>query len=219
MTFFPPDAEIPEPEETESSQPSWWQAPEDELPALLDVSQILAATDHVAVALVGIAVHSEGIQFRVERRLRRNGLPLRDWNELCNAFMEHMSYAGSLDSPGRLRFGVVLADGEKVLTDAFPFSRGGDSTVEPEGHTLSRREQGGGGGGTTFSSADHLWIWPMPPAGPIELVMQWPAMGIDETRLVIDASTLPELAARARPYWPHRLERSPRATATRGPLR
>ncbi|UNK70311.1 hypothetical protein [Microbacterium sp. H1-D42] len=203
MTFFPPGPEIPEleEEEAEPSQPRWWQAPEDELPELLPVSEVLAVTDHVAVALIGIAVHSDGVQLQVERRLRRNGLPLRDWNELCNAFTEHMSFGGPIDATGRLRFGVVLADGTKV-TDASPFFACGDPMVEPEGHTLSRRQLGGGGGGSTYSSADHLWLWPLPPAGPIELVMQWPALGIQETRLVVDASLVPELAARAQSFWP-----------------
>lgn len=202
MTFFPPDPEIPEPEETESAQPSWWQAPEDELPMLFPVSELLAVTDHVAIALVGMLVHREGVQFRVERRLRRNGVPLTEWNELCGLFMEHMSFGGPVDPAGRLRFGVVLADGEKVVADASRFFGFGDPMVEPEGYTLNRREQGGGGGGSTYSSADHLWLWPLPPAGPIELVLQWPAFGIDETRAILDASMVPELAARARPFWP-----------------
>lgn len=200
MTFFPPDPEFPEQEETESPQPRWWQAPEDELPVLLPVSKVLAVTDRVAIALVGVVVHSDGVLLKVERRLRRNGLPQSEWNELSGAFMEH-TYGGRADIEGRLRFGVVLADGEKVLADAFFFG-GIDPMAEPEGHVLGRRQQGGGGGGSTYASADHLWLWPLPPAGPIELVMQWPALGIDETRVTFDASPVAELAARARPYWP-----------------
>ena len=202
MTFFPPDPDIPEPEEPESSQPIWWQAPEDELPVLLPTSELLAVTDHVAIALVGVAVHREGVQFRVERRLRRNGIALAEWNELCGMFLEHMSFGGPVDRAGRLRFGVVLADGEKVIADALSFFGGGDPMVEPDGHTLARREQGGGGGGSMYASGDHLWLWPLPPAGPIELVTQWPAVGIGETRVVIDASGVAELAAQVRPYWP-----------------
>lgn len=202
MTFFPPDPEMPEPEEQESSQPSWWQAPEEELPVLLPVSELLAVTEHVAIALIGVAVHREGVEFRIERRLRRHGLPLADWNELCAQFMEHMSFGGTVDPAGRLRFGAVLADGEKVVTDAFRFFGGGDPMAEPEGHVLSRREQGGGGGGSTYASADHLWLWPLPPAGPIELVLQWPALGIPETRTTVDVGAVSELAARVRPYWP-----------------
>lgn len=107
----------------------------------------------------------------------------------------------AFDLAERLRFGAVLANGETAFADAFPFY-GGDPMAEPEGHSLSRRQQGGGGGGNTYASADHLWLWPLPPSGPIELVMQWPAFGIGETRSIIDGRMLPELAADARPYWP-----------------
>lgn len=202
MTFFPPDPEMPEPEETEFSQPRWWEAPEDELPVLLPVAELLAATDHVAIALHGIAVHRDGVLFRVERRLRRKGLPAAEWQELCEVFMEHMRYGGPFDLAGRLRFGVVLADGEKVVADENRLF-GADPMAESEGHSLSRRERGGGGGGSAYASADHLWLWPLPPAGPLELVLQWPALGIDETRVVIDGSSIRELAESARPYWSH----------------
>ena len=202
MTFFPPDPEIIEPEEMDTAQPGWWQAPEDELPVLLPVSSLLAVTDRVAIALTGVAVYRNGVQLRVERRLRRDGLPPREWGELCSAFMEHMPYGGPVESSGRLRFGVVLADGEKIVTDTSRFFGGGDPMAEPEGHILSRRQQGGGGGGNSFSGTDDLWLWPLPPAGPIVLVMQWPALGIEETRVTLDASTVVEDAARARPFWP-----------------
>jgi hypothetical protein len=132
MTFFPPDPELPEHEEPESTVPRWWQAPEDELPVLLPVSELLAVTEQVAIALVGVAVYSEGVQFRVERTLRRNGLPGAEWNELCGAFMEHMPFGGRVD--GRFRFGAVLADGRKVLADG-PFVGGVDPMSEPEGHS------------------------------------------------------------------------------------
>lgn len=101
---------------------------------------------------------------------------------------------------GTIRSGVVLADGWKVLADG-PFVGGVDPMAEPEGHTLNRRQQGGGGGGSTFSSADQLWLWPLPPAGPLELVMQWEALGIGETRVSVDVSDISQRAARARPYW------------------
>lgn len=127
---------------------------------------------------------------------------MRDWNELCSVFMEHMPFGGAVESTGRLRFGVVLADGEKVVADASPFFGGGDPMAEPAGHTLSRQQEGGGGSGSTYSSADELWLWPLPP-GPLTLVMQWPSLGIEETRISLDAGAVVELAARARSFWPH----------------
>jgi hypothetical protein len=42
----------------------------------------------------------------------------------------------------------------------------------------------------------------LPPEGPIELVIQWPALGIEETRIVLDGTAILDLADRARPFWP-----------------
>lgn len=67
---------------------------------------------------------------------------------------------------------------------------------------LSNQGQGGGGGGSTYSGGDQLWLWPAPPAGPIELVVQWPALGVEETRVVLDGTAMRELTDRAKPYWP-----------------
>ncbi|ALX66175.1 hypothetical protein [Microbacterium sp. XT11] len=202
MPFFPPDPDVPEPEPVESEQPAWWQAPEDELPVILPISEFLARTDQVALVLAGVAVHSEGIAFRVERLIRRNGIPMREWNELCQTFMEHMAPFDATDVAGRLRFGVELADGEKVLADPHPFLGHADPSFGREGHVLSRLQRGGGGSGSTYSAADELWLWPLPPAGPIDVVLQWPALGIDETHVTIDVGSVEEPAARARRYWP-----------------
>jgi hypothetical protein len=200
MTFFPPDPEISEPEESESWQPRWWSSPQDELPALLPVSETLAVTDHLAIALVAVAVYSDGVEFRVDRRLRRNGLPLTEWNELCSTFMEYMPFVGPSGQAGRLRYGMVLGNGEKVLADS-PYSGVGDPMTEPQGYVLNNQAQGGGGGGSSYSGGDQLWLWPAPPEGPIELVVQWPALGVDETRVVLDGTEMRELTERAKPYW------------------
>jgi hypothetical protein len=201
MSFFPPDPELPELEEADSSRPPWWAAPDDELPALFPASEISAATDHVAIALVGAYVFRAGVELRLERRLRRNGLPLKEWNELCAMFMEHWPMGSGGDPRGRLRFGVVLGDGERVLAEGPPYAGGGDPTVEPQGHTMTRRHSGGGGGGSSCTATDGLWLWPAPPTGTIELVVQWPALGIDERRTILDATQLVSLASRARPLW------------------
>ena len=200
MSFFPPDPEFPEPEEAESSQPPWWAAPEDELPALFPVSELIAVTDYVAIALVGAFVYRDGIELRIERRLRRTGLPLGEWNELCATFMEHWPMGGRSDQQGRLRFGLILGDGERVVLDS-PFFGGVDPSVKPEGHTLARRQGGGGGGGSTYSATDSLWVWPMPPEGSMELVMQWPALDVGERRVHLDATQMRRLALQAKPLW------------------
>lgn len=201
MNFFPPDPEMQEPEQSEPTREPRWQAPEDELPVLLPVAETLAATEHLALGLLGVAVYSDGVEFRLEGRLRRAGLSARDWNELCADFVGHNPIGGPTEPGGRLRFGLVLGDGEKVLADGFPFFGSADSAPEPERHTLSRTNGGAGGGSHSYSSSDRLWLHPLPPDGPIELVMQWPALGVDERRVVLDGSAMRALASRVQRFW------------------
>ncbi|HWV50434.1 MAG TPA: hypothetical protein VN035_13345 [Microbacterium sp.] len=204
MSFFPPDPEIPEPDDDmESNSPRWWAPPEDEVPALAPVSEILAITDHVAIALIGAAVFRDGVEFRVERRLRRHGLASAEWNELCATFMEHHPWGGPSGAQGRLRFGLVLGDGQKVLLDGGGrFTGDFDPTAEPRSHVLSRHGGSGGGSNGYFSGSDSLWLWPLPPSGPIEFVLQWPALGIGEARTILDGSELAACAPRATSLWP-----------------
>ncbi|AZH80182.1 hypothetical protein CSX12_17865 [Microbacterium sp. Y-01] len=201
MTFFPPDPDLPEPEEADSERQPWWQAPDDELPVLLPVSETLASTEHLALGLFGVAVYSDGVEFRLEGRLRRKGLPAREWNDLCADFVGHSPLGGPVHPAGRLRFGLVLGDGEKVLAEGFPFFGGDDPSAEQEGHTLSRNSGGAGGGPQGYSSTDRLWLWPLPPEGPIEFVMQWPALGVEERRVVLDGSAMRALASRVQRFW------------------
>ena len=192
---------MPEPEETEPERQPWWQAAENELPVLLPVSEILAATDNLALGLFGVAVHSDGVEFRLEGRLRRNGMPMKEWNDLCTDFVGHSPMGGPSHPSGRLRFGLVLGDGEKVLGDGSPFFGGHDPMSAPTGHSLSRRNGGASGSSHSYMSTERLWLWPLPPEGPIEFVMQWPALGIDERRVVLDGSAMRTLAARVQRFW------------------
>jgi hypothetical protein len=57
----------------------------------------------------------------------------------------------------------------------------------------------GGALGTHFS---RWWAWPLPPAGPLEFVCEWPAIGVAETRAVIDAQLILDAAARSTRLWP-----------------
>ncbi len=200
MSFFPPDPDMPEIEDDEPVIEPRWQAPEDELPTLLPVSQIIAATDYVAIALVGVSVYSSGVKLRLKRYLRRHDLSPRDWNEVSNLFMEYGVMGASPDPGGRLRFGLVLADGTKILADP---GHGffGAQEPHPEEITVMHQHGGGGGGSRQYTQSDGLWLWPTPPDGPIELVLQWPSLGIAETHITIDGSRLSALAQQATPLW------------------
>lgn len=202
MSSFFTDPEHPEPDEpTQPDRPAWWGPPDDELPALVPAIEVLATTPHLSIALAGAAVYREGLELRIERRLRRGELPATDWHRLVAAFMEQGMLPTPEEPAARLRFGLVLGDGTRVLDDQL-FRPGGDPMERPEGHTLMRTGGGGGGGDRSYSGSETLWLWPLPPEGPLELVMQWPALGVAETRAVLDGTEIRRRADDAVAVWP-----------------
>jgi len=64
---------------------------------------------------------------------------------------------------------------------------------------LVRYAFGGGGPRLQFW---RWWAWPLPPAGPLEFVCEWPAFGITETRAGIDAQMILDAAQRSIRLWP-----------------
>ncbi len=46
------------------------------------------------------------------------------------------------------------------------------------------------------------WVYPLPPPGPLAFVREWPALGLFETLVEIDAQPILDAAARSVQIWP-----------------
>jgi hypothetical protein len=184
VSFFEP---IPEPEaeldprHVSYRQPEWDEAPINERPVAVALNLTLARTDDVAVFVSDVSVYSTGLVFEVEMMARERTDDSRD-------FM--LSHAESDADP---RLGVLLADGRRAVLGDW----GGQAEGTPE---IAFRSHGGQGGGHHW--AVHVWLWPIPPEGPVTFVFRWLAAGIEETRVAVDAAPLREAAARAEALWP-----------------
>ncbi|HJQ73889.1 MAG TPA: hypothetical protein VJ814_03310, partial [Gaiellaceae bacterium] len=108
--------------------------------------------------------------------------------------------------PEVLRLGVQFSDGRKAtnVDGRMPFGMPGEPDEPPEGPVLFPR--GGGGGDGRWQQG--FWVWPLPPAGPLAFVCEWPAAGIPETRNEIDAALVRDAAADAAVLWPDAEDRS-----------
>jgi hypothetical protein len=95
-----------------------------------------------------------------------------------------------------LRLGLRFGDGAVAVNLPGYGWHGGDH--EPQRPLLMHN--GGGGGGRRYDQT--YWVWPLPPAGPLTFVCEWPALGIAETRVDLDAGLLHAAAARAATLWP-----------------
>lgn len=185
--FAPPPPREPEPE---YRQPEWLGPPENELGVPVALRVVLARTEQVAVALIDVVAFTSGLEFAMEVRLRQ-------LDELSDPFGMRLrqSRRSMSELPDDvLRFGFELSDGRRVTNLAdFP-----GFEDRPAGPVLMQR--GGGGGNRSWSF--RYWLWPLPPSGSLTVVTEWPAQGVELTRIELDVDPLLEAAARSEVLWP-----------------
>ncbi|BDZ48272.1 hypothetical protein GCM10025867_05130 [Frondihabitans sucicola] len=198
MTFFEPDPAIPdveadEPERDPRSEPAF-----DELAAIAPINALLAANEHVAIALAAVRVFSDGVEFSLERRMRRHGMSRADFRRLTE---ERRIMSDDEARASRLRYGVLLADGQRLTGNRPRFQEVEDAALSTDQHSLVTIGGSDGGSDSRYAHRDGLWLHPLPPAGPIELVTQWPFAGIEESRVQIDADLILTVVPHVRHLW------------------
>jgi hypothetical protein len=91
-------------------------------------------------------------------------------------------------------FGVGFADGRKaMLGRLFP----PNLEEDPDGPVLMPR--GGGAGGEEWRMG--MWLWPLPPSGPLTVVTSWAERDQNERAVTIDAAELVEASEHAEQLW------------------
>ncbi len=207
MDFFPEPPDPPNEDElVDPPQPAWLNPPKDVLPGVVPVELILGRSENTVVMLTGMRAFPTGLQMNLAVRVRGR-LGLRDLNaELFDGPYQHDM--GPQWQAGRLKWGFELADGRRVTNvDPWPQQPNEDHhrphqpddwMWEPDHPVL----QGGGGGGSSRAVDRDYWLWPLPPAGQLQVVCQWPDQGIDLSVQDLDAEPFLAAARRARPAWP-----------------
>jgi hypothetical protein len=162
----------------QTSVPRPWDPPQTQFPGIVPISTLLfGRSGRAAMAITSMSAYTNGFGF-VITRLVRPGTP--GWDE--EPFTAQSLFEVSLR----------LSDGRTVLIGRPP---GG---AEPAGPFLRMN----GGGGSSHYNQTRWWAWPLPPAGPLEFIGQWPAMGISDTRVSIDADLILDAARRSVQIWP-----------------
>ncbi len=101
-----------------------------------------------------------------------------------------------------LRFRVQFSDGREAAQDDEAGLRSGRGPML----TVSGSQTSSGGPDDRQDIRLTLWIWPLPPPGPVTVTCSWPGRGMDNARVVLDGNQVQAAASRAQPFWP---ERSP----------
>jgi hypothetical protein len=166
-----------------------WARPDAVIPGSVPAELILARTEEAAIAVGSIRAYPNGFEFTVHVRLRRG-----DETTALRADLFGWHRSGGMVPAGALRLGVMYADGRRAATTGGPALPADD----PDRLIL----QQDGGGGNELSYHQDIWAHPLPPPGPVTLVVSWLQHGITEARAELDGTAIGEAAQRAVTLWP-----------------
>ena len=172
------------------------EPPADLVPGIVPVELVLARTSQRAIGLTGIRAYPTGFSCTLHLRLREV-IPGEQSNfGAFNMFGDGVDPAGEF-ADYYLRFGVGFADGGKAtnLHQRHDFDEG--PAPDPPTLRLVRWE-----GYDLLAREVDVWVWGLPPPGPLTFVCTWPASQLPASGVEIDASLVLEAADRAMPVWP-----------------
>jgi hypothetical protein len=156
-----------------------WDPPRHEFPRVAASALLLTRTDLVAVFVAAVWAFREGFTFWVKAPFKEAGAALQQWPD-----------------EEALHVGVQFSDGRKAANASRLPSPAGSV---PAGLILRPHSFGGGPGDWNLS----YWVWPLPPAGPVTFVCEWPALDIPETRADIDGQLILDAAPHSIQIWPN----------------
>jgi hypothetical protein len=154
--------------------------PENEMPVAVPFDVLLARTDDVAVALMGLRVYSTGLALTLSVRVRPRAAARVDVEGL---------FFGPGRRGGTVLLGVELADGRRAT-----------SLDGPGPHDLVFT-QGSGSGSPTAVDQD-WWLNPLPPDGPLRFVVRSDALGIPDSHAELDGTAIRRAAEGVVVLWP-----------------
>jgi hypothetical protein len=190
-----------------------WDRPSEALlGASIGASLLLAKTDRLAVVFDNVHVYPNGFTFTLG--IVGNPRVARDP-------MGHgpMGFGPRLHHRGP-RIGFEFSDGTRAQIGGPPVPPSGASTqmlvatghadaprnpwgvrVDPEGIPLEPvlMMRGGGGGSDRFDQ--RFWCFPLPPAGPMSIYLEWTDVGIDEHAVAFDANLIRDAVPRVVTIW------------------
>jgi hypothetical protein len=170
-------------------------APTNALGGIVPLRLVLAQSDDAVVIVRDLVAYRSGLSLTLEARLERN----RDRDS--HVFFHRMLHPeGPELRPEFLRFGVELADGTKATNTADRRSIWRTLHEHGKPPTGPLLTQGSGRGGGSSYELEY-WLWPLPPAGRLTFVCEWPAFAIPLTRTDVDAQLIRDAAERTRLLW------------------
>jgi hypothetical protein len=179
MFFKPPSDQLGFSTQLPYTEPIWNGPSDHAFGKTVAIDAVLATTDDLAILLPCAQSYRNGFILQVElRRRHRQDVPLKPLDPVFA--WEHLT-----ERP--LRFGVEFADGRAA----------GDTTDPP--FDVPRDEVGipyipflfiTRGLQTRHAMSLSVWVWPLPPDGPLVVRCEWLREGIRECSTELDGNEL-----------------------------
>jgi len=184
--------------------PVWSCPPQDVRPGLVTLSVVMGLSASTAVVLEGARAYAEGVVLRVVVVIRES-TPVATRRRVFEQLdITHGRGNLHLGLPaGGLRWGVELSDGRRVTTlDDSAWVEMPDG-VDPAGWEPGHPVLEAVSQPAVFAQSwsRDVWLWPLPPPGPLRVVCAWPDQEISETSTTIDTTQLRSAAAQAARLW------------------
>jgi len=160
--------------------------PENEVPVAVPLNAVLARTGDVALALLRLQVYSTGLTFDLILRCRASAVS--GGRGLDTILWRH----GPEASP--LLVGLEFPDGRRVTSAGRPFP----GSAGPDDVVFHESSSSGGG----LSCDQSWWLSPLPPGGPLRLVVRCEPLGIADTTTELDGAAIAAAAAGVTELWP-----------------
>jgi hypothetical protein len=173
---------------TEWVPPVWDRPSEGTVPAVFVVDALLNQNDVVALAVDHLEVYPNGFTICMSMRVN----PHRIWD------MVEMMHP--IAPNRRLLVGVRFADGQSATSrdekGFTPESHKDNDGIPIEPIVRTRGQQRVYGDWRGWA-----WVCPLPPDGPLELLVALEAAGLSEASVTVDGTAIREAAGRARVLW------------------
>jgi hypothetical protein len=151
---------------------------------------VIARNDRVVVGVGGGLAYTTGFE------LSFYVFSLKEHPE-TEPFDREAMASGEL-TPEVLRVGLEYADGSKLMSTNPRRWGDDDGEVDEDRPTMSPKR----GSGWHREWQHVFWCWPLPPAGLLQLICEWPAMEIGLARMDADARLILDAAAHAQRILP-----------------
>jgi hypothetical protein len=179
---------------------AWQGPPVDMLGCPVPVHRFLARTDHAVIALQHVTAFREGAVLALHLAVRRGSLDDAAWQGLLGSRADTEHHLGA--DGDELKLGVSYPGGSRATTVGNALDGWAHPGDRPEPPLLVEVGGESSSGNQFYESGRRLWLWPLPPPGPFELVVEWQSAGVATTSTTLDGAVIASAGERALPYWP-----------------